>query len=58
MLEIRDIQYFIDGRAVVDTIGGRRFKVVRRGMRDGYNTAAVEFIKDDKLITNDDIKGM
>ena len=27
MLEIRDIQYFPDGRSVVDTMGGRRFKV-------------------------------
>ena len=27
MLEIRDIQYFPDGRAVVDTVGSRRFKV-------------------------------
>ena len=49
MLEIRDIQYFPDGRAVVDTVGGRRFKVLTRSMRDGYNTATVEFIKDNKL---------
>ena len=27
MLEIRDIQYFPDGRAVVDCVGSRRFKV-------------------------------
>ncbi len=27
MLEIRDIQYFPDGQAVVDCVGGRRFKV-------------------------------
>ena len=26
MLEIRDIKYFPDGRYVVDTMGGRRFK--------------------------------
>ena len=49
MLEIRDIQYFRDGRAVVDTVGGRRFKVLRRSMRDGYNTAFVEFVKDAKM---------
>merc|ERR1711936_986794 len=46
MLEIRDIQYFPDGRSVVDTMGGRRFKVVDRGTKDGYSTATVEFLKD------------
>lgn len=46
MLEIRDVQYFPDGRSVLDTVGGRRFKVLSRGCRDGYNTAKVEFIKD------------
>ena len=49
MLEIRDIQYFPDGRAVVDTVGSRRFRVIKRGVRDGYHTARVEFIRDDKL---------
>ena len=46
MLEIRDIQYFPDGRSVVDTMGGRRFKVVERGTKDGYSTATVEFLHD------------
>lgn len=49
MLEIRDIQYFDDGRSVVDTIGGRRFKVLSRGAKDGYNTANVEFLHDEIL---------
>ncbi|CAG0880455.1 unnamed protein product [Darwinula stevensoni] len=42
LLEIRDIQYFPDGRSVVDTIGAKRFRVLTRGTRDGYNTATVE----------------
>jgi len=46
MLEVRDVQYFPDGRSVLDTIGGRRFRVLSRGKRDGYNTAKVEFIED------------
>merc|ERR1719341_2060262 len=46
MLEIRDIQYFPDGRSVVDTMGGRRFKVVDRSTKDGYATASVEFLHD------------
>ncbi len=46
MLEVRDVQYFPDGRSIVDTTGGRRFKVLSRSTRDGYNTAKVEFLKD------------
>lgn len=47
MLEIRDVQYFADGRSVIDTVGGRRFKVLARGTQDGYDTATVEFFHDD-----------
>ncbi|XP_033744047.1 LON peptidase N-terminal domain and RING finger protein 3-like [Pecten maximus] len=49
MLEIRDVQFFSDGRSLVDTIGGKRFKVISRGHRDGYNTAKVEFLTDQSL---------
>ena len=27
----------------------RRFHVIERGTRDGYNTAVVEFLKDDTI---------
>jgi len=47
MLEIRDVQYFADGRSVIDTVGGRRFKVLSRDTKDGYDTATVEFFQDD-----------
>lgn len=56
MLEIRDIQYFADGRSVVDTIGGKRFRVLSRGVKDGYNTAKVEYLQDDTVEGND-LKG-
>lgn len=46
MLEIRDVQFFPDGRSLVDCIGGRRFRVLSKGHRDGYNTANVEFLRD------------
>lgn len=49
MLEVRDVQYFPDGRSLVDTVGGRRFKVLSRGVRDGYNTAKVEFLQDNLI---------
>jgi len=57
MLEIRDIQYFADGRSVVDTIGGKRFRVLSRGVKDGYNTAKVEYLQDDTVEGND-LKGL
>ena len=56
MLEIRDVQFFPDGRSLVDTIGGRRFKVLSRGKRDGYCTAKVEFIYD-KMPPAEEIEG-
>ncbi|GFQ97120.1 LON peptidase N-terminal domain and RING finger protein 3 [Trichonephila clavata] len=49
MLEIRDVQYFPDGRSAVDTIGSKRFRILRKGERDGYSTGAVEFLKDEPL---------
>ncbi len=43
---IRGLVYTHDGRSIVDTIGQQRFRVIDRGMRDGYNTARVELIQD------------
>lgn len=53
MVEIREVQYFPDGRAIINTVGNQRFRVVRKGMRDGYNTASVEFLVDDAVQEND-----
>ncbi|XP_045127736.1 LON peptidase N-terminal domain and RING finger protein 1-like [Portunus trituberculatus] len=46
MLEIRDIEYTPDGRSIVNTVGSRRFRIVSKSVKDGYNTAAVEFLQD------------
>ncbi|XP_032993733.1 LON peptidase N-terminal domain and RING finger protein 3 [Lacerta agilis] len=46
ILEIRNVEFFADGRSVVDSIGKRRFKVLQHGQRDGYNTADIEYIED------------
>lgn len=51
MLEIRNVEFFADGRSVVDSIGKRRFKVIRHSQRDGYNTADIEYIEDEKVST-------
>lgn len=52
MLEIRDIEYTQDGRSIVNTVGSRRFKIVSKSAKDGYNTAAVEFLQDDAVPTS------
>lgn len=39
------MEYTPDGRAIVNTVGSRRFKIVSKSARDGYNTAAVEFLE-------------
>jgi Lon protease-like protein len=57
MLEIRDIQFFPDGRSIVDTVGGRRFKVLERNILDGYNTAKIEFLEDDS-VSESEIEGI
>ncbi|XP_008114548.1 LON peptidase N-terminal domain and RING finger protein 1 [Anolis carolinensis] len=49
MLEIQKIVFLPDGRSFVDTVGKRRFRVLRRGHRDGYNTADIEYLEDEKV---------
>lgn len=46
MLEIRNVQMLPDGRSVVETWGTWRFRIMERGMRDGYMVARVERIED------------
>ncbi|XP_054070002.1 LON peptidase N-terminal domain and RING finger protein 3 isoform X3 [Rissa tridactyla] len=52
ILEIRNVEFFADGRSVVDSIGKRRFKVIQHSQRDGYNTADIEYIEDQKANPN------
>ncbi|GCB67461.1 LON peptidase N-terminal domain and RING finger protein 3-like isoform X1 [Scyliorhinus torazame] len=49
MLEVRSVEFFSDGRSVVDTIGRRRFKVLRHSEKDGYSTADIEYLEDKKV---------
>nr|XP_033800406.1 LON peptidase N-terminal domain and RING finger protein 1 [Geotrypetes seraphini] len=49
MLQIRNIHFLYDGRSIVDTIGGKRFRVLQRLMKDGYYTADIEYLEDIKV---------
>ncbi|KAI1786509.1 hypothetical protein LXA43DRAFT_53207 [Ganoderma leucocontextum] len=46
MLQIRNVQTFPDGRSIVETWGSWRFRIMERGMRDGYMLARIERVED------------
>ncbi|XP_077122506.1 LON peptidase N-terminal domain and RING finger protein 1-like isoform X2 [Ranitomeya variabilis] len=49
MLEIQHLDYLPDGRSLVETEGRRRFRVLQRGLLDGYHKAEIEYLADKKL---------
>ncbi|XP_034738886.1 LON peptidase N-terminal domain and RING finger protein 1 isoform X2 [Etheostoma cragini] len=49
MLEIHSLELLPDGRSFVDAVGGSRYKVLKRGQRDGYHTADIEYLEDLKV---------
>lgn len=48
ILEIRDAVTLEDGRIILSTQGARRFRVVSVDEQDGYDTANIEHIHDDR----------
>lgn len=49
MLDIRDCVQLGDGCCILSTLGTKRFRVLRRSEKDGYDTANIEFIKDEPI---------
>ncbi|KAL5460339.1 hypothetical protein EMCRGX_G033784 [Ephydatia muelleri] len=49
VLHITSLETTPDGRMLVTTVGERRFKVLSRGMQDGYSTATIQFINDEPV---------
>lgn len=49
--------YTEDGRSIVDTVGQRRFRVVERDRRDGYDTARVQLIRDHPIDNETEFNG-
>ncbi|KAK1885757.1 LON peptidase N-terminal domain and RING finger protein 1 [Dissostichus eleginoides] len=56
MLTIRSVHFLPDGRSVVDTIGGKRFRVLTRGMMDGYSTANIEHLGDTRVEDSEELE--
>lgn len=46
ILDIRDRVLLKDGCSILSTVGGRRFRVLSGGEKDGYDTARIEFLRD------------
>lgn len=46
MLEIRSVQMLNDGRSMVETWGVSRFRILERGVLDGYTVGRIERIDD------------
>lgn len=49
MLDIRDCVLFGDGCSILSTVGCKRFKILARNEKDGYETAQVEYIYDEAI---------
>ncbi|XP_029621847.1 LON peptidase N-terminal domain and RING finger protein 1 [Salmo trutta] len=55
MLIIRSVHFLPDGRSVVDTIGGKRFRVLTRGMKDGYCIADIKYLEDTRVSDSEEL---
>lgn len=49
ILDIRDCVLLGDGCSILSTIGCKRFKILARNEKDGYETAKVEYICDEPI---------
>lgn len=57
MLEMKDRVLLKDGCSILSTMGGRRFRVLAGGEKDGYDTAQVEFLRD-SVVQPDQLAGL
>ncbi|XP_037944955.1 LON peptidase N-terminal domain and RING finger protein 2-like [Teleopsis dalmanni] len=55
ILDIRDCVMLRDGCSILSTVGCKRFKILTRNEKDGYETAKVEYIYDE-TISDENVK--
>lgn len=55
ILHVSSVESMEDGRFLISTKGERRFKVQGRGMTDGYHTATISFLFDERVTSLEDI---
>jgi hypothetical protein len=56
LLRIVRIEFFNDGRSLLETIGVSRFKITRHGLLDGYTVANIEKVDDISLAEEEAIE--
>ena len=56
MVHIEKLNVLPDGRSIIQTKAGRRFRVICRGLKNGYNTAKIEWLSDEHPTDRDQIK--
>lgn len=56
MLNVQTVNFLPDGRSIVHTVGGQRFRVISRSMLDGYHTATVEWLQDEIVEDEEELK--
>ena len=57
LLEIQNHQFTRDGRAIISTIGRNRFKILSSKTKDGYIVAQVEWVKDVRVESVQELAG-
>ena len=55
ILHVSSVQSMEDGRFLLCTRGERRFKVLERGVMDGYHTAKIMFQFDERVTNQEEI---
>lgn len=56
VLRIVNVEFFADGRSLVETVGVSRFRILRHTMLDGYVVAKVETINDISIAEEEELE--
>uniref|UniRef100_A0A6M2DZL5 Putative e3 ubiquitin ligase n=1 Tax=Xenopsylla cheopis TaxID=163159 RepID=A0A6M2DZL5_XENCH len=56
LLEVRDYVLLSNGSSILTAIGSKRFRIVERDEKDGYDLARVEFIKDEPVTRKKELR--
>ncbi|TLD32695.1 hypothetical protein PspLS_00533 [Pyricularia sp. CBS 133598] len=46
LLRVINVEFFPDGRSLIETVGVSRFRILQHGMKDGYVVAKIERVND------------
>ena len=56
VLRIVNVEFFDDGRSLLETVGVSRFRILRHTVVDGYTAAKVEIINDISIAEEEDLE--